>query len=102
MIDDEADQASPNTNDCYTETGELKPEYNPSTINKLIRQLLDLFKCKSYVGYTATPYANIFIPPKVIDYNNGYDLFPRDLFVKMMKSPNISGQKNSRIQDNEI
>ena len=105
LIDDEADQASPNTNDCYTETGELKPEYNPSTINKLIRQLLDLFKCKSYVGYTATPYANIFIPPKVIDDNNGDDLFPRDFIVKMTKSPQYFGAKeffgfkNNEIED---
>lgn len=93
LIDDEADQASPNTKDCYTETGELKSEYNPSTINKLIRQLLDLFKCKSYVGYTATPYANIFIPPKVIDDKNGDDLFPRDFIVKMQKSPQYFGAK---------
>ena len=94
LIDDEADQASPNTKDCYTETGELKPEYNPSTINKLIRHLLDLFKCKSYVGYTATPYANIFIPPKVIDDKNGDDLFPRDFIVKMQKSPQYFGAKD--------
>lgn len=88
-----ADQVSPNTKDCYTETGELKPEYDASTINKLIRQLLDLFKCKSYVGYTATPYANIFIPPKVIDNKNGDDLFPRDFIIKIPKSPQYIGAK---------
>ncbi|PAV09601.1 Z1 domain-containing protein [Methanocorpusculum parvum] len=93
LIDDEADQASPNTKDCYTDTGELKPEYDASTINGLIRHLLDLFKCKSYVGYTATPYANIFIPPKVIDDKNGDDLFPRDFIIKMPKSPQYIGAK---------
>ena len=53
VIDDEADHASINTRD---------PEQDPTTINRLIRELLNSFDRVSLVGYTATPFANIFIP----------------------------------------
>ncbi|WP_317302712.1 Z1 domain-containing protein [Acidaminococcus timonensis] len=75
IIDDEADQASINTH-------KLDPSVDPTTINATIRQLLNLFECKSYVGYTATPFANIFIPPKTNDKEYGKDLFPDDFIAK--------------------
>ena len=50
LIDDEADNASVNTKDDDSSTA----------INTCIRQLLGLFSKASYVGFTATPYANIF------------------------------------------
>ena len=53
MIDDEADNASVST----------KPGEDPTTINKNIRKILKLFSKASYVGFTATPFANIFIDP---------------------------------------
>lgn len=74
VLDDEADHASPNT----------KGDESPSAINKSIRNLLSLFKINSYVGYTATPYANIFINPYVAPTGSddgtmlGQELFPRD------------------------
>ncbi len=52
LIDDEADQASINTR--------LE---GIAAINGKIRELLELFGQSSYVGYTATPFANIFIDP---------------------------------------
>ena len=52
LIDDEADNASVNTK---------KPDLNPSTINALIRELLQLFTKNAYIGYTATPFANALI-----------------------------------------
>ncbi|MCI3987659.1 hypothetical protein MMJ63_24045, partial [Bacillus vallismortis] len=52
IIDDEADQAS-------VDTSNPNKEENPKTINKLIREILELFRKKSYVGYTATPFANL-------------------------------------------
>ncbi|SHE66809.1 Z1 domain-containing protein [Schwartzia succinivorans] len=75
IIDDEADQASINTKD-------VEKTDNPSTINGLIRKLLNLFECKSYVGYTATPFANIFIPYRTDDDIYGKDLFPKDFIAK--------------------
>lgn len=75
IIDDEADQASVNTKD-------LDKSEDPTTINGLIRKILNVFKCKSYVGYTATPFANIFIPHRTDDDVYGKDLFPKDFIAK--------------------
>lgn len=77
MIDDEADHASINTND---------PEVAPTTINRLIRELLQSFERVGFVGYTATPFANIFIPSGDADGPFGDDLFPRS-FVVNLKAP---------------
>lgn len=52
IIDDEADNASLNN------LGKKGAEY-ASTINSQIRALLNLFSKKSYLGYTATPFANV-------------------------------------------
>jgi hypothetical protein len=77
VIDDEADHASINTND---------PEENPTTINLLIRELLQSFERVGFIGYTATPFANIFIPSANPDGPFGDDLFPRS-FVVNLKAP---------------
>ena len=66
FIDDEADFASVNTKahrDDITAT------------NKYIRQILGLFNRSTYVAYTATPFANIFINPETSDEMYGDDLF---------------------------
>ncbi len=87
LIDDEADQASVNTGYDYDENGEIVDEYDVKTINRLIRQLFNHFECKSYVGYTATPYANIFIPNdlNVANEELGNDLFPADCIISLPK-----------------
>lgn len=86
IIDDEADQASINTKDMRDENGEYLTDCDPSTVNGLIRTLLGTFKCRSYVGYTATPYANIFIDPKTPANPYGSDLFPRDFIFRAPRS----------------
>lgn len=75
IVDDEADQASVNTKN-------MEKNEDPTTINGLIRKILNVFKCKSYVGYTATPFANIFIPHRSDDDIYGKDLFPKDFIAK--------------------
>lgn len=87
LIDDEADQASVNTGYDYDEDRNIIDEYDVKTINKLIRNLLNHFECKSYVGYTATPYANIFIPNDltVASEDLGNDLFPADCIISLPK-----------------
>ncbi len=81
IIDDECDNASVNTNPSNT----AQEQEDPSTINKLIRDIYNNFECAAYVGYTATPFANIFInPEKKIGYD---DLFPSD-FIHRLKSKN--------------
>jgi hypothetical protein len=77
LIDDEADNASINTN----------PDMQlPTAINERIRTLLHLFTRSSYVGFTATPFANIFIDPDTEDQMRGNDLFPRD-FIYALEAP---------------
>lgn len=74
LIDDEADNASVNTK---------KDEEDPTAINDAIRRLLALFRQASYLGITATPYANIFINPDSADEMRGDDLFPRDFIYSL-------------------
>ena len=62
VIDDEVDNGSVDTGEQkLDEKGEFDPEYDPKTINSRIRQILNIFEKKVYIGYTATPFANIFI-----------------------------------------
>lgn len=77
LIDDEADNASVNTRAA----GE-----SPAAINERIRMLLHLFRRSNYVGFTATPFANIFIDPDTEDEMRGSDLFPRD-FIYGLEAP---------------
>lgn len=72
LIDDEADNASVNTKD---------PDSSPAAINDCIRRLLLLFSKTTYLGITATPFANIFIDPE-----NNEDLFPAD-FIYALSAP---------------
>jgi hypothetical protein len=46
-----------------------------------------LFERRSYVGYTATPFANIFIDPDTNDEMLEDDLFPKH-FIKTLDPPN--------------
>ena len=54
IIDDESDQATPNT---------ANKTVDYSTINGDIRQIWDQVQQGSYVAYTATPFANVFMNP---------------------------------------
>ena len=92
LIDDEADNASVNA----------KKDENPATINRLIREILKRFIKSTYVGYTATPFANVFINP------DKDDLFPSN-FVYSLNTPTNyigaagifqeSGTYNYQVQD---
>lgn len=72
LIDDEADNASVNTKE---------PDSDPTAINDCIRRLLLLFSKTTYLGITATPFANIFINPE-----DNEDLFPAD-FIYVLSAP---------------
>ncbi|MBQ8784512.1 MAG: Z1 domain-containing protein [Alphaproteobacteria bacterium] len=76
IIDDEADSYSINTK---------KNDNDPTTINKCIRKIFNKFPIASYVGFTATPFANIFINPFDEDKEN-LNLFPAD-FVSLLQAP---------------
>lgn len=81
LIDDESDYASVNTKD----------ENNPTSINKKIRELLNMFRKSAYVAYTATPYANIFIDYKAENEKYGEDLFPKDFIYALAAPTNYFG-----------
>lgn len=63
IIDDEADQASVAT----------------ASINPKIRKLLEITPRHTYVGYTATPFANVFIDP------SSDDLYPKTFILNLPK-----------------
>jgi hypothetical protein len=88
VIDDEADQASVDTNG--PKRGAVD-EYDPPVINGLIRELLNKFQQSSYVGYTATPFANIFIDPEVEHETAGKSLFPRSFILSLPAPSNYVG-----------
>ncbi len=87
LIDDEADQASVDANPQFNEEGEL----DPTSINRNIRQLLNLFNQKAYIGYTATPFANIFIQHETDHTTYGRDLFPSSFIISMEPPSNYFG-----------
>lgn len=90
LIDDEADYASINTNDadCY-----------PTAVNSRVRELLALFRQTAYVGFTATPFANIFVDPDSDDEMLGDDLFPRHFIYALQAPTNYVGPRHYFQQD---
>lgn len=92
VIDDEADHASVDTGEqMFNDDGTPDEEHQPKTINSLIRQVLHAFTRKAYVGYTATPFANIFIHHKGATAKEGPDLFPRAFIINLAAPSNYVG-----------
>lgn len=78
IIDDEADQASINAS---------KYANRRTAINQLLLNTIDLLPKSAYVGYTATPFANVFIDPAA------KDLYPRDFIVALPKPEGYFGSE---------
>lgn len=91
VIDDEADNASVDTRAQKFVHGVPDPKHKPSAINAKIRVILGRFDQASYVGYTATPFANIFIHPDAETGRMFQDLFPRDFIINMPTPDNYVG-----------
>ncbi len=101
IVDDEADNASLNN------LGH-KGREEASTINGHIRSLLALFKKKTYLGYTATPFANVLqdrnekpLSKWIIDdkgikkeFEQESSLFPRDFIELLFPPSNYIGAKH--------
>jgi hypothetical protein len=110
VIDDEADQASVNIgedrpdepeNDSLEEfvdyfqgesDGDLE-DIEPSKINASIRRLLNRFSRVSYVAYTATPYANVFMDDDAFDREALGDLYPRHFIMALPKPRGYVGSQ---------
>ncbi len=80
LIDDEADHASINTNQDFQQA---------TRINREVREILGRFMKGAYVGYTATPFANLFI---ALDEDQ---LFPRDFIVNLPPPNNYIGPERT-------
>jgi hypothetical protein len=86
VIDDESDQASVNT---------MRPPLNDDgyrdrkRINAAIVGLLDVLPRGQYVGYTATPFANVFV-----DAFDAEDIFPRDFIVGLPRPTGYLGARD--------
>jgi hypothetical protein len=92
VIDDESDQASVDTKVvAYGEDGQRDDEHDPTKTNSLIRKLLYAFGKSAYVGYTATPFANIFIHEHNRTNDEGEDLFPRSFIINIRPPSNYTG-----------
>lgn len=74
IIDDEADQAGLNTG-----------RNRRSAVNAMMLELLEALPKSAYVGYTATPFANVLIDP------SGKDLYPEDFIVSLPKPEGYFG-----------
>lgn len=93
IIDDEADQASINTTRPKKDSAEAKER---TAINRLIAQLLRELKRAQYVGYTATPFANVFVDPE-----DSEDIFPKDFIVSLEAPPGYMGGSDFHDLDRE-
>lgn len=91
LIDDEADYGSVDTKRAGRGRTHSDPDHDPTAINKAIRGLLELFEKRVYLAYTATPFANIFIPNSTDHPEHGADLFPRSFMVALEPPSNYCG-----------
>ena len=81
VIDDESDQASVNTKKPTAKEIEER-----TSTNSAIVDLLTQLPRAQYIGYTATPFANVFIDPNIAE-----NLFPRDFIIGLSKPPAYMG-----------
>jgi hypothetical protein len=86
IIDDEADQASVDSN-----AGD--PDADPTRTNDGIRRMLALFSRKAYVGYTATPFANVLIDMGADHPVLQDDLYPRNFIVSLPEPEGYFGTR---------
>ncbi|WP_329387287.1 Z1 domain-containing protein [Streptomyces sp. NBC_01716] len=91
IIDDESDEASVNT------ANPNKQDSERTAINDKISELLRLLPRAQYVGYTATPFANVFIDP-----SDAEDIFPKDFIVSLPRPAGYMGVQDFHDLDSPI
>lgn len=92
LIDDEADHASVDTGEqVFDPEGLPDLDHDPKPINSAIRRVLRSFTRRAYVGYTATPFANIFIHDRGSTADEGPDLFPSAFITSLAAPSNYVG-----------
>jgi len=91
IIDDESDEASLNTTDLN------KPNAERTAINQKISDLLKMLPRAQYVGYTATPFANVFVDP-----SDAEDIFPKDFIVSLSRPYGYMGARDFHDLDSDV
>lgn len=92
LIDDEADNGSVDTGEqTFDAEGNPDPDHEPKAINSRIRRILNSFAKSAYVGYTATPFANVFIHRQGRTNDEGPDLFPQSFIINLAAPSNYVG-----------
>ncbi|MCH0540463.1 Z1 domain-containing protein [Streptomyces sp. MUM 203J] len=94
IIDDESDQASVNTTDPQKWD---KDSVERTAINGLISQLLGLLPRAQYIGYTATPFANVFVDP-----SDSEDIFPSDFLISLPRPHGYMGVQDFHDLDSPL
>jgi hypothetical protein len=97
IIDDESDQASVNTKKPSKEWEQGRGKRDRTAINALISQLLRMLPRGQYVGYTATPFANVFVDP-----SDSEDIFPRDFVISLGRPLSYMGPEDFHDIDSPI
>ncbi|WNE97913.1 Z1 domain-containing protein [Streptomyces luomodiensis] len=92
IIDDESDEASPNTANPKRSDGPDR-----TAINQKLSELLGLLPRAQYVGYTATPFANVFIDP-----SDTRDIFPKDFLISLRRPDGYMGVQDFHDLDSKI
>ena len=103
IIDDECDYASIDTNKADEMEDILDDDYEASAINQCIVDILQKFKWRSYLGYTATPYGNIFQRRDINEIDES--LFPRNFIIYLQPNRMYFGPSeffNSSSSENPI
>jgi hypothetical protein len=85
VIDDEADQAAVDSN--------ANTDADPIRTNERIRTMLGLFPRRAYVGYTATPFANVLIDMTADHARLLDDLYPRNFIVSLPEPDGYFGTR---------
>lgn len=86
IIDDESDQASIDTTNPRSKTALAEDKKRRTAINRAISEILKLAPRAQYVGYTATPFANVFVDP-----TDDQDIFPSDFLVTLPRPDGYMG-----------
>lgn len=86
VIDDESDQASINTKDNRKRSE--NEEIERTAVNHQITRLLQNCPRSQYVGYTATPFANVFVDP-----DDAEDIYPQHFVLMLNEPPAYRGAK---------
>lgn len=86
IIDDESDQASVDTTNPAKWKKSSAENRKRTKINELITEILEICPRAQYVGYTATPFANVFVDP-----DDESDLFPADFVLSLQRPPGYMG-----------